>query len=355
MISGYCAVTTWAHVVLGLSVLVKLISKTESQVLNFGPEPPQVIINVHCDNIGEDRPVVPGSFLAKLIVYHRETQDKLVFRVDPGEEVIQAGTRRPAEGYASTILAEKYRAFRRSSEELPIEVVYIATAIARIVSLKLKIQLDDRRTGPSSPLEDTEFDSMPYVVNPEDIVTAARMLFKCPNLDRYAVHPFVMLFQAKSLTDPLHFYEVMARYMLPLPAFDHLHPTIGAKQFHTLVINMGILILVFSQITELKDCGSLPLPENQVYLESAPLGTIFQDWRGRNDVFIEPLTFFRLLTYMVMQESVYELRHIIDHRGAVALMSYCGWSIYLNTLADGVHPSQLGMDIAQIHLLSPSP
>ena len=346
--TGVCAVIVWTYYIFGLSVVVNLVTINERQAVLFGKELPQVIINVHVD-LHERHPLSDLDFVPNLMVFHKKTNEPLTLSTEPDDNPIYSAAKRLANGYASKILTDRFHAMTSSSGELPAEIVYCATAFARIISLKLRVQPKEVADEATIMMRNVNLKDQSYTVEVPAILRAARLLFGTQCVDHISIRPFVDAFQCKCLSEPVLFYTTMGKYFPSLSFLEGPEPSNAAVDFQYAIIEMGLLVLAFSQIIELDDCASLPLLESESDICHTDFGTIFSGWQGTEDILIEPTTLFTFIVDYMTNDKPLEAGRTHDHKSELVLKSSSGWSVYLNTLVDDLQPSQIGTYLVRLH------
>src|SRR5579871_4735759 len=182
--SGVCNIVTWAHIILGLSVVVHVETATDSKEYRFGTPNEQIIISC------------PQAVVPSITLMSATTKESL-FKIvqEPDEDEIDATAKTSARGYATRAF-DKLVPTESGRENVIIEMAFVTTAFAICVSRSLHYA---RPMKTQETLEDEERKFMKYNVPDSAIHEAASLLFDINKLNHRKLEDYVSLYTNLSI------------------------------------------------------------------------------------------------------------------------------------------------------------
>lgn len=361
--TGVCALVVWAHVVLGLSVRVRLYSSDNvpSETL-FGSEPEQVIVDTRgylprpLDNYRQ--PLEPSVTLLSA-----STQEQLFrLKAETDAETIDATFKGPAKGFIKRLFEKSVRGLQRSevaARELELICCAFALCMAEWLVIAPPGTKDDIMTldgddwlknaaeygsldaaeGFCARADDThhadddedqlvDVEPTPYDVPEERILEAASMLTDTKKLDRKTIAEYA----AKYSRTPL------ALIPEPPATIAACLQTGWGKKRNALDVwpemclaarSLAVVILAFAHVSDLGAAAGLPLCERPSLLAPANLCMTASAWNGKSCISLREDVWFEIIALLMTGH----LGTKLDIQ-TTSLLSNRGWSIFVSTFGD---------------------
>lgn len=273
---GVCSIVCWAHVVLGLSVLVRLYPDDQCVEVRFPTEhtsSEQVLVDCRArypqmDPTGSPLTREPGISL--LATTDREKLFSL--QADPDDDTIDATFKVPVKGLAARVL-------RSSTSHVPLQdrlvqeigliacsfIVCIAKHLHMVRNLPNTFAVHDLRP-PEDQEGNSDVEEIPepaeYLASIQNLLDSARLLLDVPGheLDRKLIEDYATMYQGKQL------YGIQAA---PRSIASILEEQVPAKYWREenmhwshllhMAIQLSVLIVAFSCVSNLQHCGDMPV------------------------------------------------------------------------------------------------
>jgi hypothetical protein len=350
---GACNIAVWAHILLGLRVLVRLYSGEQCVEVRFPQSEQwqrseQVLVNVRNSGNLRDQNQDSQPSISLLSTSTREQLFKL--KADPDEDVIEANFKRPAEGLARRIL-DKETPPRTGKERILEEMMYISCSLAFRIAEKLSTG-STRAHVDFSNAESVDEDNNPdttegcdrfsYHVPTQRIIDATCMLFNMSNrkFSSKVAEQYASLYTGMSCFDIL---DAPSSISAIFDEWSHSSKWKGSSDwpvFRDIAMQLSVLILAFSHVTNLDSCRDMPLCELPALIGQSALCAAIVDWDGKSQIVVNAHVWFEIIGLMMIGQTgdTFNLQ-------ATCLISGGGWSLYLNTFGDS-DPSFIGMSIS---------
>lgn len=306
--SGVCNIVAWAHIILGLSVVVHVERGADSKEYRFGTPSEQVIISC------------PQAVVPSITLMSADTKESL-FKIvqEPDEDEIDATAKISARGYATRAF-DKLVPTESGRENVITEMAFITTAFAICVSRCLHYA---RPVKTQEALEGRERKFIKYNPSESAIYEAASLLFDINKLNRKKLEDYVSLYTNRSL----YLQEPTPRPITLLVqdwnAKDEVWPYLcfAASQ-------LCILILAFAHVINLAGCEAFEMCEHHGLLARSELSIDLATWDGKSPLQIREDVWFEAIALLLVG-------HTVDSDfSEVSLLSNWGWSIYVSTFAN---------------------
>ncbi|MCJ1385390.1 hypothetical protein MMC17_008513 [Xylographa soralifera] len=196
--SATCALVVWAHHVLGLTVLVKLMKQGETENnldVRFGHDGPEQVI---IEQVGpENEPTIT--------LLDSAGEHLLTVKLEPHEDIRLIGSSRkiPARGWGNALILESVNwDVSKTVKQAMVEDMHIvATAFAQVIAQHLVKDQSGRCQDPTCSPEETARLRQPIVhhVYQERLLEASRLFFNSPRLSKSSVDQYAASYALKAL------------------------------------------------------------------------------------------------------------------------------------------------------------
>jgi len=364
---GVCSIVAWAHILLGLSVSVRLDADSDGKekFIRFptnraGIE--NVLIDARKHFQHEDSGEEPG-FVKRAYVLGEETITLLstatkeeIFRLskDLDDNKIDATFKRPAKGLGSSLL-DIATPPREGRERVMEEIKYISCAFALCISnflhvartlppaitqspsrpLLEKIQTsfsihpeNDMHDAMSSPVDEG---LLSYPVDRKRVFDAAKFLFDVREheLPTRQIEDYESLYTKRCL------YGIKDPPSCIRPIFTEWLEGLQSDggtwwvQLRDEAILISILILAFAHVVDLDTCGDMPLCGRGHLQKQSSLNFSVSVWDGQDQLLITNHVWLEIIKLMMFGHT-----RNANSLSDVSLLSNRGWSVYVNTFGD---------------------
>lgn len=352
--TGACGIVVWAHIILGLSVTVRLHERGQVNVFNFpqnrsGLE--QVLVDVGFDsfeqalNQDRERPQC-------IILLSTSTKEELFrLNIDLEVDVIDASVKGPTKALASNLLENVVPALggrERVLEEMRYVSCGFALCMARSLCIDSVVAQRESHAKKDTKLEtDTTPRSLQYLVDRKCILDAARLLFdvhdyELPLRQVQSYETFYAKRNIHKIGDPPSCIRSILTEWESIDMGGRQSPT---PNWYWLAIrdtalNIAILVLAISHVADLVSCAELPVcsaKSVESLLARSALSKKVSTWDGQCSLHVKQDVWLEIIALMMVgrKEATIELHN-------VCLLSDKGWSVYVNTFGDA-DPFYIGM------------
>jgi len=326
--TGVCSIVAWAHVILGLSVVVNSSDDflhQDSKEYRFGTSHEQLTIF---------RPIAINPSITLLSA---ATKDALLkFTEEPDEEEITSTAKISALGYGTKILNFQIY-WEDGRENLISEISYVTTAFAICVSRSLVISRSERdcrrhNLKGSEYVESGLTEFVRYKVSEDRIYEAACFIFGNNKLKRKKIEDYVVKYTER----PIYGMETPSAISAIVSDWPAKRKDRVWSDSCLTAAQLCVLVLAFAHVVDLEACSKFEMCQFPSLLATSELSTELAKWDGKAFLPIRHLVWFEVIALLLVGHT----ETIEDDR--VCLFSNWGWSIYINTLGTP-DPSSIGM------------
>jgi hypothetical protein len=321
---GIVTLLVWAHLILGLTVLVKFQTMREPGIeRKFGDGQDQLCI------------VVDPSILQPSITLmeSKSKENYITLQPDPGEDKIEGLIRHPVRSFGTRML---YAGFQHDSADIIVEELKnMATAFALIIAENAVQAGDGTIPAQESSIENphNQYGRWKWSVardakchiSKQKILEAAKLLFDDERLQKAAIEDCTILYRRQPLVNVQPPKSVQLAFKTV-----GIDETTGAaviwEDLLSATRTLAILILALSQVQDLAFCANLPLCFRD--LSDHPIISQLHKWDGKSplrlaeDAWLEAIGSLMACDERSQEEVTYSLSMLSDR----------GWTICLATI-----------------------
>jgi hypothetical protein len=342
---GVCLLVVWAHLVLDLTVLVRIWRDGTVFEKKFGSDHEQVFILV-------------DASISEAAVTFLETSSKeeiIKLQPDTDESPIEGIVKGPTKGFGRELLRPLWTG--EGSEAILEEMKLISCAFAMIIAENIYMAFG---TEMSHMYDESEDDVLPnglllaegamQCAIPEDrLLNAARLLFDDSRLEGSSIRRYADLYSKRPLNTtmaPILGPPRVVKVVLDQASFLQDHDKAHAWEFLlSTARSLAVIILAFAHVQNLASCENLPLCNMPNVLCNHVLVTQLQTWDGKAGLRLPEDVWLHAIALLMIGHKESATRKAFQ---SVSLVSDRGWSIYLCTFGTAdpsfIHPGSIKIE-----------
>ena len=314
---GFCCLIVWAHVVLGLTVLIRSEAGEEKR---FGTGPEQILIE-QLDSQNQSQSSI--SLLDS-------SRDELFCIIpDPGEDLYPSiYLLRPAKGFVNFIFGDicSHR-FPLASEGERTAVIEDLLVLTGSITALLCDKLVVDRLGSGAHDEN----EIPWIIPRHRLLEAARLLFDKPGLRERELESYKEAYLYKTFDDSLP--QPMSLRTLMKGLWTERERKVW-RSFRQAISHLSLYLMAFAHVENLQICGNVPLEDRQGNINSHALVKQIWGWDGQEKLLIQEGCWLNVFSHLLTGQGskVYDPNDVISEPTLQALCSGRGWSAYISTI-----------------------
>lgn len=330
---GVCSIVEWAHVILGLSLLVRFSEEGITREVRFPPgtsSNEQILVDV-------TRPPSQYHFLEPYIVLLSTSTKEELFKLKagPDDDIIDWTCKRPVKGLGSRVLESSTRQSTKKSKIID-ETRLMACSFALRMSKNLRRHIfrpmsdhPSSRTGATQAhIPDVKiFDTCCFLFDLDEGEFSSKM-----------VKHYEAVYDNVGFS---HLEEHPPSWLAP--ELEEWKNNSAWKDLVEALKLTCLLILTFSHVTDLESCADFPVCEKvgDILQTSTIYRTQITSWDGKRPVdmvYTDCLSCISLMTSGYLGNSIAAEPDLEE----TCLLSTRGWSFYVNTFGT-TDPSLIGL------------
>jgi hypothetical protein len=322
---GLVPLVVWAHIILGLTVVIRCLSH-EDLVFGNSPSLAEVIIRwrvaAASDVAADDSDILLLDKGMKVIL--KTSPDEMT------ESEISTQERHSLQSFGSLLIYRWFNQSSGTSDDNPIYQELIEHVLALVIIRSRRIERQSGKSGSDPYAKDPQaHGSRWYSLEYWRITSAAAVIFhhqisKLDDVQRkdsmFRVEILVKSFDEKALED-LPLPRSLQQYLEKIKHTDKLSPGVSV-----LITRLTSLVFIFSHVIEVEHCSELP-----ICVEDATSLSLLQikapSSRSLRTVKVNSYTVFAAILRLLIGTSPHDGDHG-DHKHAF-LVSDFGWSVSL--------------------------
>lgn len=325
---GVCLLVVWAHLVLGLTVLVRIWRDGTVFEKKFGTDCEQVFILVKSSTLQPSVTMMETSSKEEII--------KLCPDID--ESPIEGIVKRPAKGFGREWLQPiwSWDGSHAVLEEMKLVSCAIAMIIAENIYMAFGTEMshmydesDDDRVPNGLLLAEG---AMQCAVSEDCLLNAARFLFDDSRLEGNSVRKYADIYAKRPISttmSPSLSPPRVVKAVLEQASFLENHDRSNAWDYLlSAARSLAVVILAFAHVQDLTSCEDLPLCNLTNVLCDHVLVAQLQTWDGKTGLRLPEDVWLHAIALLMIGHKEGADRKSLQ---SVSLVSDRGWSVYLCT------------------------
>jgi hypothetical protein len=314
---GVCALVTWAHYLLDMSVVVQFRNGREDKDVNFGNGNPTIIIEV---------PPEKECLQPSLTLLEASKEPLLNLTSGSDDMVIDASHKVRARGYAREMLGMVIPDMPQHAAIVE-EMETITSAFAWIICRHLVLE---KTLSTSQATDSADADTKKCLVSSQQLLKAARFLFDNPTLNEGCIVAYMPQYSSAPLdgsSPPPASVESAKKWLRESASQEGIARGLWTSICST-AQSLSVLIIAFAHVWDISQCDSLLLHGSLELLSTHNLVRQLPSWQGRQHLRVFHDAWFQAVALL-----------LVGHRAEVDWMQTCllsdkGWSVFLNTLSE---------------------